>query len=375
MSRQQQTADQTSAAEQSPSYSYTQDLLRLLSIEHNFHHFLREAINRAAFEFLTKMIKDDAALYLHLYLGEDDKEEHVRTLIQCVPGVLSRLGRNEDDERIEGLFPIHSSLLYPDSLRFIPLLAEEGIKHLPDGEIMKGGLLNKRPLEGCDYQEFNVLQDMAQISYDDDYDHGETDVIDVMNTLLNRGLLTKSDMKKHKLIYWSFHPATSKRFNYFADCNPGQLLDQDFLEYCCNHDLLECDLPRFRLFLTTSLRHFPLLLGGLLMQIDCKEITLFHFACKKYGTQDAWNAIRTYLDQCDGSRIILETKNPDTNMYPFIRAAEGDDSELNLVYYLLRRNPIIIESSSRADEQDIVVERLDTTCERTKRKRGAMIVN
>ena len=32
--------------------------------------------------------------------------------------------------------------------------------------------------------------------------------------------------------------------------------------------------------------------------------------------------------------------NPVTNMYPFILAAAGDTSELNTLFYLLRRNPV-----------------------------------
>ena len=35
--------------------------------------------------------------------------------------------------------------------------------------------------------------------------------------------------------------------------------------------------------------------------------------------------------------------NPVTNIYQFILAAAGDRSELNTLFYLLRRNPVVLE--------------------------------
>ena len=41
--------------------------------------------------------------------------------------------------------------------------------------------------------------------------------------------------------------------------------------------------------------------------------------------------------------MILE-RDPETNTYPFLLAAAGDTSELDLVYYLVRRNPLTLLS-------------------------------
>ena len=62
------------------------------------------------------------------------------------------------------------------------------------------------------------------------------------------------------------------------------------------------------------------------------------------GEQESWKMIKKCLDESNGGSKILE-RNPETNMYPFLLAAVGDDtSELDLVYYCVRRNPLTLVS-------------------------------
>ena len=67
-------------------------------------------------------------------------------------------------------------------------------------------------------------------------------------------------------------------------------------------------------------------------------------ARKHFGEQESWKMIKKCLDESNGGSKILE-RNPETNMYPFLLAAVGDDtSELDLVYYCVRRNPLTLVS-------------------------------
>ena len=58
--------------------------------------------------------------------------------------------------------------------------------------------------------------------------------------------------------------------------------------------------------------------------------------------------IKKCLDESNGGSKILE-RNPETNMYPFLSAAAGDTSELDLLYYFVRRNPLTLLSEQFND--------------------------
>ena len=59
--------------------------------------------------------------------------------------------------------------------------------------------------------------------------------------------------------------------------------------------------------------------------------------------------IEECLDDSDGIEIL--EKNPQTySMCPFMFAAAGDTNELDLVYYLVRRNPLSLLSDYCSDK-------------------------
>ena len=97
----------------------------------------------------------------------------------------------------------------------------------------------------------------------------------------------------------------------------------------------------FQLNLGASLRHYPHELGLLLLKDPIGD-TPFQTARDKYGKKKAWRVIQKCLDESNDHQILEQ--NSETNMYPFMFAAAGDTSELDLVYYLLRRNPLSLFS-------------------------------
>ena len=115
----------------------------------------------------------------------------------------------------------------------------------------------------------------------------------------------------------------------------------------------------FQVALGASLRHYPHELGLLLLK-NPKGDTAFKTARAKYGKNEAWKLIQKCLDESNDHQILEQ--NSETNMYPFMLAAAGDTSELDLVYYLLRRNPLSLFSdncssnhTTRTCDTDIVI--------------------
>ena len=320
-------------------YTGTESLLRLLLIEKYLSSTLRRKINEKATNFLEDLT-DDVGGFLHMVLGglvdEVDDEEHmcseddIRTLVQCVPGTLSI----KDDC---GEFPIYNaSFSWGKRVSCVPMLAEEGMKHNVGGDGMRGGLL-------CESED-SAETPLTEIAcnnpnqYDADYAMYDLFRLDIIKRLREMGLLKKEDIRKYNLLWDSCYDCSSQRFNYFADWDPSVLKEQQWDQYSA-----------FQLALSATLRHYPRELGLLLLKDDEGE-TSFQMARNQFGKEIAWKAIKECLDESSGGSNILE-KDPQTNMYPFMfAAAGGDTSELDLVYYLVRRNPLSLLSDYCSDK-------------------------
>ena len=196
-------------------YTGTENLLRLLLIEKNLSSDLRHEINEKAKMFLNGLT-DDVGEFLCFELDDEEhSEDDIRTLVQCVPGALSLT----DDF---GGFPINSACLSDQTVSFIPVFAEEGMKLNVGGDGMRGGLLR----EDCeDYSGGSALKEIscnntyisgAESEY---YDTRDSRTLNVIKRLRKIGLIEKEDIRKYNLLCESCNEWSSKRFNYFADWN------------------------------------------------------------------------------------------------------------------------------------------------------------
>jgi hypothetical protein len=163
------------------------------------------------------------------------------------------------------------------------------------------------------------------------------------------GFIEKEDIKEYNLLWDSCKESSSKRFNYFADWDPSVLKlrwhDISLLHSRAfvSPQSASWGISTFQLALSATLRHYPHELGLLLLK-SAEGRTPFQMAREQFGEQGFWKMIKKYLDEFNGGSKILE-RNPERNMYPFLLAAVGDDtSELDLVYYLVRRNPLTLLS-------------------------------
>ena len=327
-------------------YTHTENLLRLLAIAKNLSPDLQHEINANAGNFLEQL---GVGTFLMEDLNDEQQtEDDIRTLVQCVPTSLFDCKTIEfpDDYELPYVyhFPDQICVRYLQRASFIPLLAEEGMKHNVGGDGMRGGLLCK------DAHKYNVLQGLSTVRRDgfeiEGYDER---FLDVFKRLREMDLLKKEDIMEYNLLLCSCYIRCRKRFNYFADWDPAPLKE---LQIGDEGDLLlhisafHNYRGTFKLALTATLRHFPEELGLLFVKNN-EGSTSFQIANDNFGQTKTWETIEACLNECDEK--ILEMKNPPTTgMYPFMIAAEGDTSELNMVYYLLRRNPVVLESTCMA---------------------------
>lgn len=339
--------------------SSVQKLLHLLSIEESLSPELRLAINEKAKYFLEGLAPE-VAHFLHYELNDVDyTEDDIRTLVQCVPSSMS-----VEDE--DGRLPIenavwrytsNNTLMDISAVSFTPLLAEEGIKHQVGGEGTRGGLLR------ADEDECNALNHLSRISENDrEIDHATFDLhyLHVMRKLRELGLLKKKDIKEHDLLWESCESIRSHRFNYLSDWQPDllrELQDEDaggdsLLHWCSSL----CDIRIFQTALRATMRHFPREFGLLLLE-NCQGYTPLRKAYDQFGKEETWKVVHMCLDETDaGMNTILVQKDPAKNIYPFMLAAAGDTSELDLIFTCLRQDPIVLEQLVA----DRVVERMSS---------------
>jgi hypothetical protein len=235
----------------------TESLLRLLLIEKNFSPELRGAINDKA-KNLLKDLTVDVVDFCRYELDEvKHSEDDIRTLVQCVPTALS-------DEEEYGFIPILAAIYRnvrgATTYSFLPVLAEEGIKHNVGGEGMRGGLL-------CiDVVGKSVLHSLSCCGRLED-----SRCLDAIKRLREMGLFSKGDIKEYNLLWDSCRCGCPKRFNYFVDWDPSLL--KESVAFGQKQSLLNLVAEYgpgggrvFQVALGASLRHYPHELGLLLLK-------------------------------------------------------------------------------------------------------------
>jgi len=87
---------------------------------------------------------------------------------------------------------------------------------------------------------------------------------------------------------------------------------------------------------------------------------MIHNDLENHAVDFAGPAILVTIEECfeETHDVKMIDRNPATNSYPFMLAAAGKTSELRILYYLLCRNPIVLDSVvGQIDGSDSCVER------------------
>jgi hypothetical protein len=360
---------------------------------------------------------DAAGQALHRLHTTKPSEDTVKQLIKGIPSSLFYRKHN-------GQLPIQSSVFRAQSVKYLPILAKEGIKHNVGGDGMRGGLLVVFPNQAGHNR--NTLQLLANIKNPTNPTLKDTACLDAMKVLRNGDLLVKKDINDYSLLLCSCKPAAKKRFEYLADWDPDCLMtdtnSQDLpnMHYIIKH----IDLASFTLYLRACLKHHSQHIG-LLFQNDNDGNTAFERAIQKYGKEKTLKAIREcipsnttlpilhhviryapesfndfsirypstiHLRDNNGrsftqALLTAGTKNiendgffflrltddeiaeidPVTKQYPFLTAATVSKGDLSTTLFLLSKNPSLLERYREQVTQDRLQEQGKTRTPKRKR--------
>lgn len=306
----------------------TKNLIRLTSIVPRLSEELQAAIEEKAAEFFTQLTEDVGEFLTHDLDVNGQSEDDIRTLVQCVPEALEYTNNTYTD-----FIPLDYAACCPETVSFVPVLAEEGMKHHVRGEGMRGGLLFPSL-----FDERNVFLRVVFYSFKNPMIY-----IDVLKRLRKMGMFQKEDIAESSLLWECAGSIRRGALDYLAEWDPTALNGNGCLLHYASGCHQDANCVEMSAVLAVTLRHFPRELGLLLLEdhtTPCKKTTM-KLARDNLGRERSWKIISKCLDETDLTKILELDKT--TNMYPFMLAAAGDCSELDLLYYLTRRHPLALK--------------------------------
>lgn len=364
--------------------------------------FENEDTRTGAKKAWKKIVSYTGSMYLHMLDDKVQTNEEIRALVQCVPEALSWY--SELASQMDCYFlPIHSAILrvegdledigfHRNALSFVPLLLEEGVKHdIPLGfkttRKKVGGLYMNLSVEritdietdtrGGLFSKFEIedgrstfLQSLARfycyLGWKDKDSEITSDkmmqasVVEIFETLKQMNLISKEDILNHDLIptaakhrrfeilEWLAAMSPDSLKTYFHDLktfSSGPFMHgcaSKTIDYYYEHEEYynEKEFPLDRI-LEITFRHFPDELGLLFLQDDYDdyEETTLSIAYNCRGEKEVWNSIVSAMEKVDPLKLV--SFNEDTGMFPFMLAAKDETADLNLVYHLMRKDPVM----------------------------------
>ncbi len=283
---------------------------------------------------------------------------------------------------------------------YVPVLAKEGFKIKLGGENARGGLLMIDPHE----YGYNTLQWLVEATDDDDEKR-----VKVLKELRKSRLLVKKDVQEQQLLDLSCWEGKNMIFEYLVSWDPDALIETRIKNEPLIHHM--SSRPAFykyesmMMVLKAGFKNHPNK-GGLLFIKDNNGNIAFDCLCKKRGVEKAMLLLHDILstkrdypilhhvfintpqhkdifmkkfpwayhlkdhngrtlhqavlaagaDVMNKNDMILaslsdnqiQTKDPITSLYPFAAMAVGEHADLEQCYYLLGRQPSVMDTRSRA---------------------------
>ena len=359
---------------------------------------------------ITEKCKRDIAnrtgKLLHNLKTDKPKKKTLKKLINEFPSSL-------ECKNDEGQLPIQSAVWTNAGLRYVPLLAEQGVKYNVGGDDKRGGLLVEDP---TDSDNLNVLQLLVNLTDTNNPTPADTAHLNIMKDLRDMNLLVKNDIKDHHLLFWACGTANKLRFEYLVEWSQDGYETHTYEGLPIFHSIIKYRLittGAFPTFLKASLKLHPQE-AGLLFQKDQHGKTACEYAFDRYGKEETFKVLRDlippdapqfpilhhvakdvpqYMDEfvamgyssCmhtrdDFGRTVSQVENqgilasgkktyknnssffvrlsyrdlrmvdPDrAGLYPFMIAASGNTSDLSAVNCLLRRDPSLAYGGKRID--------------------------
>eukprot|EP00554_Chaetoceros_debilis_P010948 CAMPEP_0194108142 /NCGR_PEP_ID=MMETSP0150-20130528/7893_1 /TAXON_ID=122233 /ORGANISM="Chaetoceros debilis, Strain MM31A-1" /LENGTH=388 /DNA_ID=CAMNT_0038796769 /DNA_START=13 /DNA_END=1179 /DNA_ORIENTATION=+ len=347
-----------------------------------------DAVAAKAVEEMTK----EAGKFLFELDDRKHTEQQVKAIIDAFPESLSMQDKHS-------LLPVQrAAWLYSVGMvSFIPLLAKEGLRLNVGGEESRGGLLHGRN---------NTLVDLARC------EEPNVKCKQVLEELREMGLFKKEDIQNFDLLSYSLSRYSAPLFEMLAAWDPYSLITTTGVDGCpLIHDPFSEE--DFEMILKAGMEHFPERLGFLFqkykgktacenafddfgvneaMAVICKCIppfenhALIHRAVEvaphledkliKYYPNEAFKRdatgrtlpqvkfhaqLRRGTQTYDSTASFfanaiddqIEAKDPRLGVFPFMVAASDNRSDLDAVYYLLRRCPQVLVNLRERDDRDV----------------------
>ena len=292
--------------------------------------------------------------------------------------------------------PIQSCVVdFRRAEKYIPLLVREGVKRDEEG---RGGLLTLEP--SSHLQTLKLVASKAAETKEDD-----ENIAKVLKVLHNDGLLKKEDLADWGLIRFCTWKWSQNRFKYLLSLDPQIMGSYEAFEDTLMHCVLSpyVEIDHVKALWTTTLELFPEQVGHLFQKdVEMKQ-TVVERAIEVYGEKETMEVLHDILSpskqfpilhhalvhapkldkifmkwfpwaynlrddhgrtlvQCllaAGAGVVREnahifasmsddqirTKDPVTTLYPFAAVASGEEGDLEKAFYLLRRQPCVLEAA------------------------------
>jgi hypothetical protein len=220
-----------------------------------------------------------------------------------------------------------------DATPFIPLLAQEGRRlQIGAGEGGYGGLYSKdRSMESSVF--CRLWRDGSDARF-----------LLILQKLHRLYLLPKDKIREMVPLNDLCNAYRDERFAYLIEMDPQWLKEWRSQEgyplviRISKYFSTQLTRRRVCLAIKAGLRHFPNELG-LLFQTTSENQTSFRYLIDMFGFEETWNMVKECIEEYHAS---LVSKDPSTNLYPFILAATGATSEISFLYFLIRLDPTML---------------------------------
>ena len=315
-------------------HEYTERLRSLLQIENILSDDFRAKLNEKAMRLLDGLTPDAKSFFNYDLDDSKHSEEDVRTVIRCIPSVLSL-----DYDTGESV--LHRLTERTNSVPFIPVAVEEANHINYNDPALRGSLLWE-----ADGTRESVIYELCI---------GEEPVhCDVIRRLREMRILRKADIQEQDLLFI----CNPELLEFFADWDPEALqvvsnrhdstgtitvhhFTIEWHEGCYEDpETRKSSLTLFfKPLIKAGFRYYPDQLG-LLMLTNDRSDTVWRKLNEKIGLQETWEIIEDSIHETSNDNVLVES-DQNVSFSPLFMAAVSDLTAdgLNILNHLLRQEP------------------------------------
>ncbi len=238
-------------------------------------------------EVLHVLAKSVAGKYLHNLHNDEPSMDDVKRTVDTCPEAL--LFKDED-----GHIPIQTAVQHVESIKYVPLLAEEAIRKDILVGPKRGGLL--LPYDRYD-PEFNVLQFVVNTVTDEENDLYDETCTQVLKDLRRAGLLVDKDWTQFDLMGLAPANSSLQRLDYLSETFPKALsipLSYGGLPIDVSNYYDSAGIDVFATLLKTGMKYYPESFGFLFKRNGNGAMAI-NQAIYRFGKDEVFKTIRNVI--------------------------------------------------------------------------------